>query len=64
MSKPKVEIFTPAGACGCSFSVWIDKVWKIIMKYRDQIEIISQTSDSARAQELGVGGRIVTIDGE
>ncbi|MFX0205373.1 MAG: hypothetical protein ACFFDT_05260 [Candidatus Hodarchaeota archaeon] len=64
ISKPKVEIFTPAGACGCSFSAWIGNVWDKLMKYRDQIEIVSHTSESPRAKELGVGGRSVTINGE
>ncbi|MFW9856652.1 MAG: hypothetical protein ACFFFG_16495 [Candidatus Thorarchaeota archaeon] len=63
MTGPKVEVFSPAGACGCSFAVWIEKVWNILMKYKDQLEIVSLTSDSPRAYELGVGGRTVVING-
>ncbi|MFX0016638.1 MAG: hypothetical protein ACFFB2_06300 [Promethearchaeota archaeon] len=64
MTGPKVEVFSPAGACGCSFAVWIGKVWDILIKYKDQLEIVSLTSDSPRAHELGVGGRTVVINGE
>jgi hypothetical protein len=63
MTCPKVEVFSPAGACGCSFAVWIGKVWDILMKYKDQLEIVNLTSDSPRAHELGVGGRTVVING-
>ncbi|PWI48113.1 hypothetical protein CEE45_08085 [Candidatus Heimdallarchaeota archaeon B3_Heim] len=64
MTKPKIEVFSPAGVCGCSFSAWIGNVWDILMKYKDQLEIESLTSDSSRAHELGVGGRTVVINGE
>lgn len=64
MTYPKVEVFSPAGACACSFAVWIGKVWDILIKYKDQLEIVNETSDSLRAQELGVGGRTVVINGE
>ncbi len=64
MTCPKVEVFSPAGACGCSFNVWIGKVWDILMKYKNQLEIVSLPSDSPRAHELGVGGRTVVINGE
>ncbi len=64
MTNPKVEVFSPAGACGCSFSTWIGKVWDVLMKYKDQLEIVNLTSDSPRAHELGVGGRTVVINGK
>jgi len=34
------------------------------MKYKDQLEIVSLTSKSPRAQGLGVGDRAVVINGE
>jgi hypothetical protein len=64
MTKPKIEVFSPAGVCGCSFAVWIGKVWDILLKYKEQLEIESLTSDSPRAHELRVGGRTVVINGE
>lgn len=64
MTKPKIEVFSPEGVCGCSFSVWIGKVWDILTKYKDQLEIESLTSDSPRAHDLGVGGRTVVINSE
>ena len=63
-TRHKVEVFSPAGACGCSFANWIDKVWSILMNHKDEIEIVSLTSDSPRAKELGVGGRTVVVNGE
>ncbi|PWI46580.1 hypothetical protein CEE45_16090 [Candidatus Heimdallarchaeota archaeon B3_Heim] len=64
MKKPKVEVFSPVGVCGCSFATWIDNVWDILMKYKDYLEIESLTSDSSRAHKLGVGGQTVVINGE
>ena len=64
MNKPKVEVISPAGACDCSFSVWIGKVWDILTEYKDKLEIESLTSDSQRAQDLGVGSRTVVVNGE
>ncbi|MFX0183719.1 MAG: hypothetical protein ACFE95_11605 [Candidatus Hodarchaeota archaeon] len=64
MNKPKIEVISPAGVCNCSFSVWINKVWDILQEYSDKVEIESLTSDSFRAEELGVGGRSVVVNGE
>jgi hypothetical protein len=64
MNKPKIEVISPADVCNCSFSVWINKVWDILQEYRDKVEIESLTSDSLRAEELGVGGRSVVVNGE
>ncbi len=64
LSKPKIEIFTPAGACGCSFAPWMNKVWNTVTKYRENIEIISLSSDSPRAKKLGVGGQTIVINGQ
>lgn len=64
MNKPRIEVVSPAGVCNCSFSVWINKVWDILQVYRDKVEIESLTSDSFRAEELGVGGRSIVVNGE
>ena len=64
ISKPKVEVFSPAEVCECSFATWANNVWNILMKYKDELEIFSLTSDSPRALELGVGGRIIVVNGE
>ncbi|MFX1252574.1 MAG: hypothetical protein ACFFCZ_13295 [Promethearchaeota archaeon] len=60
--KILVEVFVPAGACGCTFGQWIDRVWKVLMKYREEIDYVSSTSDSARAQELDISQGIVVND--
>ena len=64
VTKNKVEIFSPEEACSCSFSVWVNNVWNILQDYRDKLEIISLTSDTHRAKELGVSGRTVVVNGE
>jgi hypothetical protein len=61
---PVVEIFVPSGVCSCSFAVWINKVWDILAGYKDQVEVVSLTSDTDRAKELGVGGRTVVVNGD
>ena len=63
-NKLKVEVISPAGVCDCSYSVWIGKVWDILMDYKDKLEIESLTADSPRAHELRTGGRTVVINGE
>ncbi|MFX0013349.1 MAG: hypothetical protein ACFFB2_02215 [Promethearchaeota archaeon] len=64
MSKPIIEVTSPAGECSCSFATWMTKVWDILNKYRDRIDIVSLMSDSSRAKELGVGNRAIVINGE
>ena len=64
ISKPKVEVFSPAEVCECSFATWANNIWNILMKYKDKLEIFSLTSDSPRAIELGVGGRTIAVNGE
>ena len=64
ITKPKVEVISLAGVCDCSFSVWIGKVWDILMEQKDKLEIERLTSDSPRAHKLGTGGRTVVINGE
>jgi hypothetical protein len=64
MSKPVVEVISPAGECSCSFSTWINRVWDILNEYRERIEIVSLVSDSPRAKELGGRSRSVFINGE
>ena len=64
MSKPKIEVFSPSGECGCSFSTWINGVWNVLNEYQEKIEIVSLMLDSPRAKELGVRGRSVVVNGE
>ncbi|MHA2244252.1 MAG: hypothetical protein ACXADY_04745 [Candidatus Hodarchaeales archaeon] len=64
MSKPRVEVFSPSGECSCSFSTWINRVWNVLNEYGEKIEIVSLMSNSSRAEELGVGGRSVVVNGE
>ena len=49
-----MEVFIPAGACGCTFSHWMDRVWSVLLKYRGKIEYETLTNQSARADELGI----------
>ena len=62
-NKPVVEIFTPEGVCGCVFSHWIDKVWNILMNYREYVKIETSTSGSERAKEVGIGAMAILVNG-
>ncbi len=64
VAKLKIEVFSPAGECSCSFSTWISKVWDILNEHQEKIDIVSLMSDSPRAEELGIGGRSVVVNGE
>ncbi len=63
-ARSKIEVISPNDVCSCSFSVWMNRVWGILNEYIGQIHITSLTSDSDRARELGVSGRIILINGE
>ena len=52
--KIKVEIFIHEGACGCTYGHWIDQIWAILMKYKNDIDYFTDTSDSVRAKELEI----------
>ncbi|MHA1167195.1 MAG: hypothetical protein ACTSP4_01460 [Candidatus Hodarchaeales archaeon] len=66
MSKKniKVEVFVPAGVCGCTFSHWIDRVYRIINEYRDLVDVDSYSTNSKRAKELGIDSTCIVADGE
>lgn len=64
MAKPKIEVFSPAGECSCSFSTWINNIWGILNEHQEKIDIVSLMSNSPRAEELGIGGRSVVVNGE
>ena len=62
MNKPKIEIVIPEGACGCSYSEWINNLWDLLNKYKDKVEIETLTSDTDRAKKLGIGNRGVVVN--
>ncbi|MFX0113147.1 MAG: hypothetical protein ACFFB3_01225 [Candidatus Hodarchaeota archaeon] len=59
---PQVEVFIPAGACGCTFSRWMDRVWSILLRYRGKVEYETLTNESPRADELGIGRMGVAVN--
>lgn len=61
---PQIEVFVPAGACGCTFSQWMDRVWSILMKYRGKVDYETLTNQSPRADELGIARLGVAVNGE
>ena len=63
MKKVKIEIIIPDGECGCSYSVWITKVWDVINKFEGKIETETITSDTDRAKKIGIGNRGVVVNG-
>lgn len=63
MSKVKVDIFIPVGACACQFSRFMDKVFNVLMKYRDQVEFEIKSSFSEEAKNYKIGSKGVVVNG-
>ncbi|MFW9991807.1 MAG: hypothetical protein ACFFD4_07085 [Candidatus Odinarchaeota archaeon] len=61
-NKIRVEIFVPDGACSCTFSQWIDRVYRIVLNYKEHVEYESFTTASERARELGINSMCVTVN--
>ncbi len=61
---PLVEVFVPAGACGCTFSHWMERVWAVLLKYRGKVEYKTLTNQSPRADELGIVRMGIAINGK
>ena len=66
MSKVKIEVFYPAGACGCSYGRWIDSIYRIVRPFKKQglASISSNSNDSDRAKELGILLKGVAVNGQ
>lgn len=63
MSKVKVDIFIPVGACACQFARFMDKVFDVLVKYRDQVEFEIKSSFSDEAKKYKIGSKGVVING-
>ncbi len=63
MSKVKVDIFIPVGACACQFARFMDKVFNVLMKYRDQVEFEIKSSSSDEAKKYKIGSKGVVVNG-
>ncbi|MEM3587650.1 MAG: hypothetical protein QXO71_10065 [Candidatus Jordarchaeaceae archaeon] len=63
MPKVKVDIFIPLSACSCQFSAFMDRVFSVLTKYRDQVEFDIKDSASEEARELKLGSKGIVING-
>jgi hypothetical protein len=63
-SKAKVEIFTSFGGCGCSGASFMDRVWKVLLEFRDRVDFTTKSLDSPEADQYRVIGSFVVVDGQ
>ena len=59
--KIQVKVFLPAGACSCSQTGFLGRIYEIVRKYRDSIDYIQDSAASEEAQNLGITYRGVLI---
>ena len=63
MSKVKVDIFIPMGSCACQFSAFMDRVFNVLTKYRNQVEFDIKSSQSEEAREYKIGSKGLVVNG-
>ncbi len=63
MSKVKVDIFIPMGSCACQFSAFMDRVFAVLTKYRDQVEFDVKPSFSDEARKFKIGSKGLVVNG-
>lgn len=61
--KVKVEVFIPAGVCGCRIASFIDGVWQVLSKYQSAVDYYLMENDSPEAKKYGISTRGVVING-
>lgn len=61
--KVKVEVFIPAGVCGCSIASFMDGVWQVLTKYQSAVEYNLRENNSPEARKYGISTRGVVING-
>jgi hypothetical protein len=61
--KVKVEVFLPAGACGCTFARFMEKVWAVRVRNRDKIDFQVKRTGSPEADMYKILGMAVVVNG-
>jgi hypothetical protein len=53
-NKVKVEVFVPFGSCVCEFAPFMEKVGRVMAKFKDTVEIQMKSTKSPEASKYGV----------
>jgi len=64
LGKVKIEVFIPHGACSCTFASFMDRVWRVLMNYRDKVDYHVKTLSSPEAKKYGIVGMSVLVNEE
>jgi len=59
--KVVVKVFLPVGACSCSVSGFLGRIYEAVRKYRDIVEYSEDLANSKTAKELGVSWHGVLV---
>lgn len=63
-NKLKVEVFVPLGSCACNFAPLMEKVGQVTSKFKDLIEVQTESTKSPEASKYGVKDMCVVVDGK
>ncbi len=62
--KVKIEVFVPTGACACSWQNFMDKVWSVVLKFKDHIDFQVKQAFSDEALKYGLTStKAVVVNG-
>jgi hypothetical protein len=62
--KVKVEVFIPTGACACTWQSFMDKVWAIVLKFKDYVDFQVKPAFSDEALKYGLTStKAVVVNG-
>jgi len=60
--KVKVEVFIPSGNCACSFALFLDKVWQVVMRYQSVVNCEIKDTASPEAKKYGITWAAVVVN--
>jgi len=58
----KVEVFVPLGSCACSFAPFMEKVGRVISKYKNSIDFQAKPIGSSEASKRGIEEMCVVVE--
>jgi hypothetical protein len=62
--KVKVEVFIPTGACACTWQAFMDKVWSVVLKFKDYVDFQVKPAFSDEALQYSLRStKAVVVNG-
>lgn len=62
--KVKVEVFIPTGSCACMWQSFMDKLWSVVLEFKDRIDFEVKPAFSDAALKYGLRStKAVVVNG-